>query len=94
MSDAWEILVSNSLIAEGDAWEHLNAQGGECETSAVILGDLEGTVITPVILVGDILPVEINGVVTEVNSIVGVVDDTVVEGIIDKEDIGGKVNEC
>lgn len=26
--DAWETLISNSTIDDGDAWEHLNAQGG------------------------------------------------------------------
>jgi hypothetical protein len=26
--DAWEILVSNSMLQSGDVWEHLNAQGG------------------------------------------------------------------
>lgn len=26
--DAWETLTSNSTLADGDAWEHLGAQGG------------------------------------------------------------------
>ena len=26
--DAWETLIDNSTLADGDAWEHLNAQGG------------------------------------------------------------------
>ena len=26
--DAWETLLDNSTISSGDAWEHLNAQGG------------------------------------------------------------------
>lgn len=26
MPDAWEILISNSRLISGDAWEHLNAQ--------------------------------------------------------------------
>ena len=26
--DVWEILVSNSSLTTGDAWEHLNAQEG------------------------------------------------------------------
>ena len=28
MMDAWETLVAGSTIASGDAWEHLQAQGG------------------------------------------------------------------
>lgn len=28
MADAWETLVAGSTIPAGDAWEHLNAQGG------------------------------------------------------------------
>lgn len=33
MPDAWEILVANSSLNSGDAWEHLNAQqGGESVT--------------------------------------------------------------
>lgn len=29
--DTWETLIHNSTITTGDAWEHLNAQGGVCE---------------------------------------------------------------
>jgi hypothetical protein len=25
---AWELLIAHSTLASGDAWEHLNAQGG------------------------------------------------------------------
>ena len=28
MVDAWSMLVGNSTLGSGDAWEHLNAQGG------------------------------------------------------------------
>lgn len=28
MPDAWTILKDNSTLAQGDAWEHLNNQGG------------------------------------------------------------------
>jgi hypothetical protein len=40
--DAWEILAGNSTIEEGDAWEHLNAQGGGGGSGPTIIigGDL------------------------------------------------------
>lgn len=41
--DAWEILVDNSTLVTGDAWEHLNAQEGG--------GDV---VIDGLVLVGDV----------------------------------------
>jgi hypothetical protein len=37
--DVWELATSNSTIAEGDFWEHLNAQGGGGPT-IIIGGDL------------------------------------------------------
>ena len=37
--DAWEQLISGSTIATGDAWEHLQAQGGGGSASYVILTD-------------------------------------------------------
>jgi len=37
--DAWETLVEGSTIATGDAWEHLQAQGGGGTASYVVLTD-------------------------------------------------------
>lgn len=37
--DAWETLISGSTIASGDAWEHLQAQGGGGTETYVILAD-------------------------------------------------------
>lgn len=37
--DAWEQLISGSTIATGDAWEHLQAQGGGGSANYVILTD-------------------------------------------------------
>lgn len=42
--DAWEQLISGSLIASGDAWEHLLAQGGGSgpgETVMVLIDNVE-----------------------------------------------------
>jgi hypothetical protein len=38
--DVWELATSNSTIAEGDFWEHLNAQGGGGGPTIIIGGDL------------------------------------------------------
>ena len=39
--DVWETLISNSTLAAGDAWEHLNAQegggGGSCQDLAQVV---------------------------------------------------------
>lgn len=37
MADAWETLVAGSTLTSGDAWEHLQAQGGT--GTYVILAD-------------------------------------------------------
>jgi len=37
--DAWETLIAGSTIADGDAWEHLQAQGGGGTESYLILAD-------------------------------------------------------
>ena len=37
--DAWETLISGSTITSGDAWEHLQAQGGGGTGSYLILAD-------------------------------------------------------
>jgi len=37
--DAWETLIAGSTIASGDAWEHLQAQGGGGDISYLILAD-------------------------------------------------------
>jgi len=37
--DAWELLTSGSTITEGDAWEHLQAQGGGGSGTYLILAD-------------------------------------------------------
>lgn len=37
--DAWEQLIAGSTIASGDAWEHLQAQGGGGTASYVVLTD-------------------------------------------------------
>lgn len=39
--DAWEILTSNSTLLTGDAWEHLNAQGGSGGTYMIENIDIE-----------------------------------------------------
>lgn len=33
--DAWESLIAGSTIASGDAWEHLQAQGGGSGTTII-----------------------------------------------------------
>ena len=37
--DAWETLTAGSTITSGDAWEHLQAQGGGGSGTYVILAD-------------------------------------------------------
>lgn len=37
--DAWESLIAGSTIVDGDAWEHLQAQGGGGTESYLILAD-------------------------------------------------------
>lgn len=45
--DAWETLIAGSTIASGDAWEHLQAQGGGGIGSYLILTDgLEASMAT------------------------------------------------
>ena len=41
--DAWDTLISGSTIANGDAWEHLLAQGGGGDTTIIyVTGGLNG----------------------------------------------------
>ena len=36
MADAWTILIDNSSLSSGDAWEHLlNQEGGSCDVRYV-----------------------------------------------------------
>lgn len=37
--DAWETLISGSTITSGDAWEHLQSQGGGGAGTYIILAD-------------------------------------------------------
>lgn len=37
--DAWETIISGSTITSGDAWEHLQAQGGGGTGTYIILAD-------------------------------------------------------
>jgi len=38
--DAWETLIAGSTIADGDAWEHLQAQGGgDGGPTTIVLAD-------------------------------------------------------
>ena len=37
--DAWEIILVNSTLVSGDAWEHLNAQEGGGISTYTILSD-------------------------------------------------------
>ena len=37
--DAWETLIANSTIPDGDAWEHLNNQGGSGPGGSLVLLD-------------------------------------------------------
>ena len=37
--DAWSTLVAGSTIPSGDAWEHLQAQGGSGTGTYIILAD-------------------------------------------------------
>jgi hypothetical protein len=39
MMDAWEILTAGSTLTTGDAWEHLQAQGGGGTGTYLILAD-------------------------------------------------------
>ena len=39
MSDAWTILVDGSTLDDGDAWEHLAAQGGGTGGEVEVLVD-------------------------------------------------------
>ncbi len=41
MADAWTILIGNSSLVSGDAWEHLNAQQGGSGIGLVLLDGLE-----------------------------------------------------
>lgn len=44
--DAWETLVSGSTAADGDAWEHLLAQGGGGGGTTIILASgMEGVIV-------------------------------------------------
>ena len=39
--DAWATLTAGSTIADGDAWEHLQAQGGGGPTTIILADGLE-----------------------------------------------------
>ena len=39
MAKAWGILISGSTLQSGDAWEHLNAQGGGGTCDTLVLTD-------------------------------------------------------
>ena len=39
--DAWETLTADSTITSGDAWEHLQAQGGGGGTYVILADGLE-----------------------------------------------------
>ena len=39
--DAWEILTAGSTVTSGDAWEHLQAQGGGGGTYVILADGLE-----------------------------------------------------
>lgn len=51
--DAYETLIANSNLIDGDAWEHLQAQGGGSIGTYLILADgLEVSMVTTEIEVG------------------------------------------
>lgn len=40
--DAWETLLVNSTLSDGDAWEHLNAQEGGGTGTVILAAGLDG----------------------------------------------------
>lgn len=46
MSDAWAILIAGSTITDGDAWEHLEAQGGGEGIITVVVEAMREAAIT------------------------------------------------
>jgi hypothetical protein len=43
--DAWNTLIAGSTIANGDAWEHLLAQGGGGDTTIILASGMEGVIV-------------------------------------------------
>jgi len=72
MADAWTILIGNSSLVSGDAWEHLNAQQGGSGIGLVLLDGLEVEMVDDCFDVElDLAPVDVEideGLVVEIET--------------------------
>lgn len=83
--DAWNTLISGSTIANGDAWEHLLAQGG-CggDTTIILASGMEGVILDQAVgaeivmgeVTADVSASQLSGNIAA-TSLAGSVDDAV-----------------
>jgi len=89
MMDAWDTLISGSTIANGDAWEHLLAQGGGGDTTIILASGMEGVIVDQTVgaeivtgdVAADVSASQLAGNIAA-TPLVGSVDDAVTVAII------------
>lgn len=60
MPDAWETLIDGSTIRDGDAWGHLNAQGGGVGQDVIVHADGIAIAIASPVIYARIEPAEVS----------------------------------
>ena len=90
--DAWEILIDDSTIISGDAWEHLQAQSAGTNQIIYVNGGIDGT-ITEGILEATMEVMELSGAIEEVGSLSGVMDEVEMTGTIALVDLDGTLEQ-
>lgn len=87
------VLQQSTLPTGNTVRDHINNPAEIGGGENIVVKDLDGTLIIPVMLEGTIFPIEIVGLITEIDNIVGRIDTNEIKGIIEKDDIEGEVCE-
>lgn len=93
--DSWETLVAGSTIASGDAWEHLQAQGGGgggTDQIVYVVGGLEAT-MEDAQLSAAILNSDMTATLTDVGILSATIQEITLSGIVQAEELSGTLTE-
>lgn len=91
---AWENLISGSTIANGDAWEHLLAQGGGGGDTTIIYvtGGLDGT-MEKVVLDATISPSDLQAILVDPGELSATAHEITLLSTIQEITLDGKIVE-
>jgi len=91
--DAWESLLAGSTITDGDAWEHLQAQGGGGENQIVyVTGGLEAT-MENTLMSATIHTGELQATLVDIGDLSATGQEIILTGTIKDADLTGTITK-